>query len=162
MQTFDAFTADNDPHGEHDFGTVEHGGTRIVWKIDDYPPPDREHGSEDPADPAQVLTLMLAEEYRPRSRATPCRMTGFARLCRGGQEFPPGAARGLQRRQPGWRAAPSGPFLAVRAAVLGRHFLTHYWGFRFGCRYQVIEREAERLRFGLKFLDKRPAAGGVP
>jgi hypothetical protein len=28
MQTFQAFTADNDPHGEHDFGAVERGCVR--------------------------------------------------------------------------------------------------------------------------------------
>ena len=65
VQAFDAFTADNDPEGEHDFGAFEHGGARFFWKIDYYTP-DMEHGSEDPADPSQtlrVLTIMLAEEY---------------------------------------------------------------------------------------------------
>ena len=65
VQRFDAFTEDNDPHGEHDFGSIEHKGERIFWKIDYY---DRacEFGSEDPADPTKttrVLTIMLAEEY---------------------------------------------------------------------------------------------------
>ena len=65
VETFDNFTSDNDPHGEHDFGAVKHEGTRIFWKIDYYAP-DMMHGSENPADPKQtirVLTLMLAEEY---------------------------------------------------------------------------------------------------
>lgn len=65
VETFDAFTPDNDPHREHDFGEVEHHGIRVFWKIDYYAL-DMEHGSEDPADPSQtvrVLTLMLAEEY---------------------------------------------------------------------------------------------------
>ena len=65
VQTFDSFTEDNDPHGEHDFGSIDHKGERIFWKIDYY---DRacEFGSEDPADPTKttrVLTIMLAEEY---------------------------------------------------------------------------------------------------
>jgi hypothetical protein len=70
VAAFDAFTPDNDPHGEHDFGAFEHGGHKIFWKIDYY---DRasfgtghDMGSEDPSDPAQtlrVLTIMLASEY---------------------------------------------------------------------------------------------------
>jgi hypothetical protein len=64
-ETFDAFSADNDPHGEHDFGNFELAGRRFFWKIDYYAP-GMEGGSEDPADPAvtwRVLTVMLAEEY---------------------------------------------------------------------------------------------------
>ena len=65
VETFNAFTEDNDPHGERDFGAFNHEGHRIFWKIDYYAP-DLCHGSEDPADPTQtvrVLTIMLAEEY---------------------------------------------------------------------------------------------------
>ena len=60
-----AFTVDNDPHGEHDFGSFRVEGKRFFWKIDYYDP-NLEFGSEDPADPAKtkrVLTLMLAREY---------------------------------------------------------------------------------------------------
>ncbi len=63
--TFDAFTPDNDPHGEHDFGNFELAGQRFFFKLDYYDP-SMESGSEDPADPektTRVLTLMLAEEY---------------------------------------------------------------------------------------------------
>lgn len=65
VEKFDAFTHDNDPYGEHDFGAFEYNGTRIFWKIDYY---DRTmtKGSEDPSDPGQtvrVLTIMLASEY---------------------------------------------------------------------------------------------------
>ncbi|MBF0557083.1 MAG: DUF3768 domain-containing protein [Nitrospirae bacterium] len=65
VETFGSFNEDNDPHGEHDFGSFEHEGERIFWKIDYYAP-DLEHGSENPADPKQtvrVLTIMLALEY---------------------------------------------------------------------------------------------------
>ena len=65
VERFDAFTPDNDPYGERDFGAFEHNGTRIFWKIDYY---DRSmtKGSEDPSDPGQttrLLTIMLASEY---------------------------------------------------------------------------------------------------
>lgn len=65
VRSFDAFSEDNDPHQEHDFGSIDEAGIRCFWKIDDY---DRktEFGSPDPADPAvttRVMTIMLAEEY---------------------------------------------------------------------------------------------------
>jgi len=65
VETYDAFTPGNNPHGERDMGFFDHDEHRIMWKIDYY---DRalEYGSEDPADPKQtvrVLTIMLAEEY---------------------------------------------------------------------------------------------------
>ncbi len=65
IERFNSFTEDNDPYGEHDFGSFTHQGQKIFWKIDYYAP-YMEKGSEDPADPKQtvrVLTIMLAEEY---------------------------------------------------------------------------------------------------
>ncbi|MBB5753787.1 DUF3768 domain-containing protein [Prosthecomicrobium pneumaticum] len=66
VRTFDAFTPDNDPYGEHDFGSFRQDGAgTIFWKIDYYDP-TLTGGSEDPADPkktARVLTIMLAREY---------------------------------------------------------------------------------------------------
>lgn len=66
---FDAFTPDNDPYGERDFGAFDvdgaGGNERCFWKIDYYDLAG-EFGSEDPTDPRQtlrVLTIMLAEEY---------------------------------------------------------------------------------------------------
>lgn len=65
VQTFSAFTPDNDPYGEHDFALIEVAGERLMFKIDYY---DRAMTglSPDPADPeltARVLTIMLACEY---------------------------------------------------------------------------------------------------
>ena len=81
IETFDAFTEEDDPHGERDFGCVyqladgrwtterprvrEDERERVFWKLDYY---DRElqFGSEDAANPAvtrRVLTIMLADEY---------------------------------------------------------------------------------------------------
>ena len=36
VRALDAFTEDNDPHGEHDFGVVDDGVARCLWKIDLY------------------------------------------------------------------------------------------------------------------------------
>ena len=78
IETFAAYTPDNDPHGERDFGAIyqdmtghwttqrpRHPCETVFWKIDYF---DRElrWASEDPANPAitrRVLTIMLAAEY---------------------------------------------------------------------------------------------------
>ena len=64
---FNAFTEDNDPHGEHDFGAFEvEGAGKIFWKIDYYADRSCRFGSENPAAPEKsfrVLTIMLAAEY---------------------------------------------------------------------------------------------------
>lgn len=80
IETYDAFTPGNDPHGERDFGAIYQGRDgrwtalppvtgdpveTVFWKIDCY---DRamEFGSPDPADPRvtrRMLTIMLASEY---------------------------------------------------------------------------------------------------
>jgi hypothetical protein len=63
--SFDEFTPENDPWGEHDFGRFEHSGEHIIWKLD-YLDQDELYGSPDPADVAltkRVLTIMLAGEY---------------------------------------------------------------------------------------------------
>ncbi len=65
VQTFSAFTDDNDPYGEHDFGAFDIAGDRLFWKIDYYDR-DLRYGSNDPSDPSvttRVLTIMLASEY---------------------------------------------------------------------------------------------------
>jgi hypothetical protein len=65
VRAFCDFTPDNDPYGEHDFGSFDLDGLTLFWKIDYY---DLllEYGSPDPADPLvtrRVLTILLAEEY---------------------------------------------------------------------------------------------------
>jgi hypothetical protein len=65
VASFKDFTPDNDPHGEHDFGSFELVGRRFFWKIDYYDE-ECQFGAEDPAAPektTRVLTLMLAEDY---------------------------------------------------------------------------------------------------
>ena len=65
IERFDGFDDDNDPWGEHDFGSVEVDGQRIFWKFDYYTP-DLSAGSDNPANEGEthrVLTIMRANEY---------------------------------------------------------------------------------------------------
>ena len=65
VRRFEAFTPDNDPYGEHDFGSFDFKGQRIYWKFDYYDRMSRYHSS-DPTSTRmtnRVLTVMLAEEY---------------------------------------------------------------------------------------------------
>lgn len=63
IRGFDDFNEDNDPYGEHDFGSLAWRGEKIFWKIDYYDQ-KLEHG-EDPLSPEcrRVITIMLADEY---------------------------------------------------------------------------------------------------
>ena len=77
VANFQDFTPANDPHGEHDFGSVMLVDQKFFWKIDYYDKEmmtksspltkvSMEQGSEDPSDPektTRVLIIMLAEEY---------------------------------------------------------------------------------------------------
>lgn len=67
VKTFEDFSADNDPYGEHDFGSFEHVGQTFFWKIDYFDrSSDLQAGAEDSANPEtceRVLTIMLAEDY---------------------------------------------------------------------------------------------------
>jgi len=63
IEQFNDFNADNDPHGEHDFGSLSWHRQLIFWKIDYY---EGEHQFWcDPLSPEckRVMTVMLAEEY---------------------------------------------------------------------------------------------------
>ena len=63
VRDYTEFNEDNDPYGEHDFGSLVVAGKKVFWKIDYYD----ENLSKwcDPLDPDcnRVLTIMLAEEY---------------------------------------------------------------------------------------------------
>ena len=63
VESFCLFDEDNDPYGEHDFGSLELEGQRILWKIDYY-----DQALQywcDPLDTRcrRVLTVLLAGEY---------------------------------------------------------------------------------------------------
>ncbi|MEO6072256.1 MAG: DUF3768 domain-containing protein [Burkholderiales bacterium] len=65
VREHDRFDADNDPHGEHDFGCFTWGVHTLFWKIDYYDQA-MEFGSPNPAEPkltCRLLTIMLASEY---------------------------------------------------------------------------------------------------
>ena len=65
VRSYDSFTPDNDPRGEHDFGSFDFVGQPCFWKIDYYDP-TLKWGSDDPSDikkTARVMTIMLASEY---------------------------------------------------------------------------------------------------
>jgi hypothetical protein len=66
VRNFADFSDDNDPYGEHDFGSLVFGGEQLFWKIDYYDKYSVAQGSLDPSDPAltcRVLTVMRASEY---------------------------------------------------------------------------------------------------
>jgi hypothetical protein len=65
IAVFDDFCHANDPYEEHDFGSFEVDGHKVIFKIDYYDR-DLQYHSPDPADPAvtrRVITIMLAQEY---------------------------------------------------------------------------------------------------
>lgn len=66
VRTSEVETGDgNDPHSEHDFGSVEVDGENYFWKIDYYNL-DMSAGSEEASDESQtkrLLTIMRASDY---------------------------------------------------------------------------------------------------
>lgn len=65
IAAFGDFSEDNDPYGEHDFGSLTLQDELVFWKIDYYDLA-LTNGSPDPADPSvtiRVLTVMMAWEY---------------------------------------------------------------------------------------------------
>jgi len=67
VASFPVFTAENDPYGQHDFGSFEVDGETLFWKIDCYEKgSDYTAGAETPETVEttdRVLTIMLASEY---------------------------------------------------------------------------------------------------
>ncbi len=65
VRRYTAFTLDNDPYAEHDFGSFRFQDETIFWKFD-YFDLDYTMHSPDAADPnvtARVLTILLGSEY---------------------------------------------------------------------------------------------------
>jgi hypothetical protein len=62
VATFSDFTPDNDPHGEHDFGSFSLVGRKLFFKIDLYEEPEVKAADGQPVT-TRVLTIMLAEEW---------------------------------------------------------------------------------------------------
>ena len=65
VRSFNAFSEENDPWGEHDFGAVTVAEEKIFFKLDYYTL-DLTAGSNNPANEGEthrVLTIMLASEY---------------------------------------------------------------------------------------------------
>ena len=63
VQQFDTFTPDNDPYGEHDFGSITWHQEKTYWKIDYYDAVLQYW--HDPLSPEcrRILTVLLANEY---------------------------------------------------------------------------------------------------
>lgn len=57
------FNEDNDPYGEHDFGSFELSGTKFFWKIDYYQQDTDTWCDPLDRDCRRVLTIMKADEY---------------------------------------------------------------------------------------------------
>ena len=65
VRTFDEFTKDNDPRGEHDFASFELGEDKFFFKLDYYNN-EMTAGSEDPSDSdrtTRVLTIGFVSDY---------------------------------------------------------------------------------------------------
>lgn len=65
VQQYDAFTPDNDPYGEHDFGAFRYADHQVFWKFDYYDLDLTMHSRNagDPTVTVRVLIVMLADEY---------------------------------------------------------------------------------------------------
>jgi len=67
VKSFDTFTEDNDPYGEHDFGKISINDTDYFWKIDYYEDSKCKYGfafeNDKPDTAFRVLTIMLTDEY---------------------------------------------------------------------------------------------------
>jgi hypothetical protein len=65
IKAFTEFDEGNDPHGEHDFCSVQVDGIEVFWKCDYYDT-DIRFGADDPSDPehtTRIATIMRCDEY---------------------------------------------------------------------------------------------------
>ena len=62
VREYNDFSEDNDPYGEHDFGSFELQGQKVFWKLSCYGDPKQGINQLDPRC-ERVLTIMLAEEW---------------------------------------------------------------------------------------------------
>lgn len=60
---FTDFNEDNDPYGEHDFGSFDWHGEKIFWKINYYTRECQYYCDPLSPDCQRVMTIMLASEY---------------------------------------------------------------------------------------------------
>lgn len=65
VQSFDGFRPENDPYGEHDFGSFDLAGQKLFWKIDLHEELPVKRLNDNSSEPVftRVLTIMLASEY---------------------------------------------------------------------------------------------------
>lgn len=65
IQKFSDFTPENDPYGEHDFGSVKVDDITAFWKIDYYDKNLEYHSpaKDNPDVTERVMTILLSEEY---------------------------------------------------------------------------------------------------
>ena len=65
LADYDGFDADNDPHGERDFGDLALWEATLLFKIEYYDS-DMQFGSDDPANSSvtrRVLTVMTSSDW---------------------------------------------------------------------------------------------------
>ena len=106
VHCFIAFTPDNDPYGEHDFGSFEYAGKTIFWKVDCYDR-DLNYGSPDSADENVTTRVMTVIEPPPPDTASP--------RCRVRAASLPAASVELS-----WRFLLGGPRLTTSGKKIGR------------------------------------------
>ena len=63
VSTYDDFSPDIDPHGEHDMGRISWDAQKTYWKIDYYDQQLRYWCDPLRSDCRRVMTILLAEEY---------------------------------------------------------------------------------------------------
>jgi Protein of unknown function (DUF3768) len=88
VRSSDDFDENNDPHAEHDFGSFDHDGRTIFWKIDLYdrdyqwysPAPNRSREDQSRSDdpPRRGVLTVASEPGSPGSGSKVFRIAGAA------------------------------------------------------------------------------------